>query len=117
MPAAPAVLCRGLAGPTLYTNIHVGKGTDALDSGGPKRAGPNSLAFSTWWNIRSAAAIDPPKGSGKAGSCAFAVSINIVGADLKNTAGMCSFWLYERGARLPFNIYEAQLAKRKAGKS
>lgn len=31
----------------------VGKGSKALLSGGPKSAGPNSVAFSTWWGITS----------------------------------------------------------------
>lgn len=45
-------LHRGLSGPTLYTDIDVGVGTDALHSGGPTRSGPNAAAGTTWWNIR-----------------------------------------------------------------
>jgi hypothetical protein len=45
-------LHRALAGPTLYTNIDAGIGTNALYSGGPSTSGPNALAGTTWWNIR-----------------------------------------------------------------
>lgn len=44
--------CRGLSGPTLYTNINVGKGTNALYSGGPSRSGANAAAGTTWWFIQ-----------------------------------------------------------------
>lgn len=78
-PPRPAPQCsdgnldlhRGLAGPTLYANINVGKGSDALGSGGPSRAGPNSVAYSTWWNIRSNNPIDPNHSNNKPGSCLF----------------------------------------------
>jgi hypothetical protein len=45
-------LHRALAGPTLYTNIDVGIGTQALYSGGPSTSGPNALAGTTWWTIK-----------------------------------------------------------------
>ncbi len=44
--------CSGLSGPTLYTNINVGKGTNALYSGGPSRSGANAAAGTTWWFIQ-----------------------------------------------------------------
>ncbi|KAL4418954.1 hypothetical protein ABPG77_001776 [Micractinium sp. CCAP 211/92] len=106
-------LHRGLAGPTLYTNINVGRGSDALSSGGPSRAGPNSVAYSTWWNIRSAKAIDPNHSNNKPGSCSFGTSINLVGVNLNSNArGMCPSWHYERSIKGPTNIYQAQLARR-----
>lgn len=49
-------LHRALAGPTLYTNISVGRGSDPFYSGGPSSSGPNALAGTTWWNIRRCAA-------------------------------------------------------------
>ncbi|KAL4448197.1 hypothetical protein ABPG75_005416 [Micractinium tetrahymenae] len=107
-------LHRGLAGPTLYTNINVGKGSDALASGGPSRAGPNSVAYSTWWNIRSDKPIDPNHSNNKPGSCDFGTSINLVGVNLNSYArGMCSSWHFERSIKGPANIYDAQLARRK----
>lgn len=106
-------LHRGLAGPTLYANINVGKGSDALGSGGPSRAGPNSVAYSTWWNIRSNNPIDPNHSNNKPGSCLFGTSINLVGVNLNsNYRGMCSSWHYERSIKGPANIYTAQLARR-----
>lgn len=52
-PAPPPsrACCRALSGPTLYTDIDVGVGTDALLSGGPPNSGPNAVAGTTWWNI------------------------------------------------------------------
>ena len=44
--------CRALSGPTLYTDIDVGLGTNALWSGGPRASGANAAAGTTWWNIR-----------------------------------------------------------------
>ncbi len=55
MPAA-LLPCTAADAPTLacppsHSLCSVGKGSKALLSGGPKSAGPNSVAFSTWWGI------------------------------------------------------------------
>lgn len=76
-------LHRGLSGPTLYTNISVGVGTDALLSGGPKESGPNAVAGTTWWRILSQQPLDPNRSNGTAGSCSYGPSINLVGVDLQ----------------------------------
>ncbi|PRW05792.1 cytosolic phosphoglucose isomerase isoform A [Chlorella sorokiniana] len=110
-------LHRGLAGPTLYTNINVGKGSKALVSGGPKAAGPNTLAFSTWWGIATGQPAAPNKSDKKAGNCAFGPSINLVGLTLSSTTGMCPSWWYEPAPIAPANLYAAQLARRLAARS
>ncbi|KAL4434670.1 hypothetical protein ABPG77_002793 [Micractinium sp. CCAP 211/92] len=108
-------LHRALAGPTLYTNIDVGLGTDALHSGGPSRSGPNALAGTTWWGIRSAHAVDWPQSNKPAGSCAFGPVINLVDVNIKRSEvrHMCKTWHYERSIKGPSNLYYAQLALRK----
>lgn len=55
--------CSGLSGPTLYTNINVGRGTNALYSGGPSRSGANAAAGTTWWFIQR-------QGGGLSAACA-----------------------------------------------
>lgn len=108
-------LHRALAGPTLYTNIDVGLGSNALASGGPSRSGPNALAGTTWWGIRSAHAVDPPKSNKPVGDCAFGPVINLVDVNLKRSEArhMCETWHYERSIEGPKNLYYAQLALRK----
>ncbi|KAL4435947.1 hypothetical protein ABPG77_000709 [Micractinium sp. CCAP 211/92] len=104
-------LHRGLSGPTLYTNINVGKGTNALYSGGPSRSGANAAAGTT-----CAMAVDPPKSSYPIGSCSFGPVINLVGVNLKPAEAktMCKTWHYERSVNAPRNLYNSQLARRKA---
>lgn len=84
-PLPPPPARRALAGPTLYTNIDVGLGSNALASGGPSRSGPNALAGTTWWGIRSAHAVDPPKSNKPVGDCAFGPVINLVDVNLKRS--------------------------------
>lgn len=107
-------LHRGNAGPTLYTNIDVGKGSKALASGGPSRAGPNAQAFTTWWNIMSEQPVDPNYSNTATGDCNFGASINLVGVNLKEEkiAAMCDSWWFERNLTGPANMHEAQLARR-----
>ncbi|KAL4458833.1 hypothetical protein ABPG75_013698 [Micractinium tetrahymenae] len=109
-------LHRGLSGPTLYTNIDVGRGTNALYSGGPSRSGANAAAGTTWWFIQSDIAVDPSKSSYPAGSCDFGPVINLVGVNIKATEAkkMCKTWLYERSVDAPRNLYKSQLARRRA---
>ncbi|KAL4437059.1 hypothetical protein ABPG75_004198 [Micractinium tetrahymenae] len=107
-------LHRALAGPTLYTNIDTGRGTDSLSSGGPPALGPNALAGTTWWNIRAAQDIDPNKSNGSAyGDCSFGPVINLVMLQIKadEVDSMCPTWLYEPDVKEPENIYVAQLKK------
>ncbi|PSC76256.1 glycosyltransferase family 77 isoform A [Micractinium conductrix] len=108
---------RGLAGPTLYTSIDVGVGSRALKSGGPGRSGPNALAGTTWWGITSAKPITPPQSNDGAGACSFGSSINLVGVNLDQAQArkLCKNWWYERSVGGPANLYEAQLARRRAG--
>lgn len=110
---------RGLAGPTLYTNIDVGLGSKALASGGPTKAGPNTVAGSTWWGIWARQAVDANKSNGKPGDCAFGPSILLVGVNLKQQSvrSMCASWWYERDVMSPLNIHEAQLQRRLAGRT
>ncbi len=44
-------LHRGLAGQSLFTNINVGIGDHAMQSGGPASSGPNTVAFTTFWQV------------------------------------------------------------------
>jgi activating signal cointegrator complex subunit 1 len=76
-------LHRGLSGPTLYTNISVGAGAEALLSGGPKDSGPNAVAGTTWWHIVSQQPLEPNRSNGKAGACSYGPSINLVGVDIE----------------------------------
>lgn len=38
-----------MAGQSLFTNINVGLGDHAFQSGGPSKSGPNTVAFTTFW--------------------------------------------------------------------
>ncbi|KAI3429364.1 hypothetical protein D9Q98_005459 [Chlorella vulgaris] len=107
-------LHRALAGPTLYTNIDAGIGTNALYSGGPSTSGPNALAGTTWWNIRSRVATRPPNSKPGEARCAFGPAVNLVGVNLipSRARTMCSTWHYERAVDFPGNLYEAQYARR-----
>lgn len=107
-------LHRALAGPTLYTHIDAGKGTDALSSGGPPASGPNALAGTTWWNIAANRDIKPNKSNGTVfGDCSFGPVINLVMLQIEadELDSMCSTWLYEPDVVEPENIYVAQLEK------
>ncbi|KAI3429363.1 hypothetical protein D9Q98_005458 [Chlorella vulgaris] len=109
-------LHRALAGPTLYTNIDVGIGTRALYSGGPSTSGPNALAGTTWWTIKSRKAVEPNDSDAKPGACSFGPAINLVGVNIipSKVSSMCRTWHYERAVSSPANLYKAQLKRRKA---
>lgn len=120
MMAGNLDLHRALAGPTLYTNISAGGGTDTFYSGGPPESGPNALAGTTWWGITTTTPVQPPHSNGTiVGHCSFGPQLNLVGVNLApaQAAGMCQTWLYEREVDTPQNLYIAQLALRRAAAS
>lgn len=47
---------------TLFTNIDLGEGKRAFESGGAPQRGPHAGAFSTYWNIRAKQSFASPKG-------------------------------------------------------
>ncbi|EFN59950.1 hypothetical protein CHLNCDRAFT_133034 [Chlorella variabilis] len=108
-------LHRALSGPTLYTDIDVGLGTNALWSGGPRASGANAAAGTTWWNIRSKKAVTPnASNTAKPGDCSYGPVINIVNVNLIPAMArkICRTWLYERYVSSPANLYEAQYERR-----
>ncbi|KAI3438200.1 hypothetical protein D9Q98_000637 [Chlorella vulgaris] len=97
----------------LFTDIDVGVGNHALQSGGPSHSGPNTQAWTVVWNVRSSKPIPLPGANGvKPGDCAFGPDLTLAGVNLeKRTA--CAWWLIEKGPLSVTNLYEAQLAKRR----
>lgn len=108
-------LHRALSGPTLYTNIDVGVGRNALYSGGPGASGPNAAAGTTWWNIRGSQAVDPPRSKKPAGDCSFGPALNLVNVNIipSRVPSMCKTWHFERRVKGPANLYYAQVQRRK----
>lgn len=122
MPAAGKMtngnleLHRGLAGMCLFTDIDVGLGDHALQSGGPEASGPSCSAFTIFWNVKASAPMPPPgSNSVKQGECAFGPDLVFVGTRLQGR--ICKDWHYEApdGAP-PANLYDAQLARRRSTK-
>ncbi|PRW57063.1 band 7 [Chlorella sorokiniana] len=108
-------LHRGLAGQTLFTNINVGIGDHAFQSGGPASSGPNTVAYTTAWNVfTSTGAAMPPPGSNtaKQGECSFGPDMTFVGVKLKGQ--FCPTWAYEAipNPVNPPNLYKAMRDKR-----
>ena len=99
----------------LFTDINVGTpGAHALQSGGPEASGPNTLGWTTFWNVHtSSGAAMPPPGSNtaKQGSCDFGPDILFVGTRLAGR--FCPSWAYFPDVTSPPNLYEAQLARRR----
>lgn len=63
LPACLPQVHRALAGPILYTDVHVGEGSRAMECGGPPTSGPNTLGYTTYWSVRSNRPISPARGS------------------------------------------------------
>lgn len=93
----------------LFTEIDAGKGTEIWESGGDEEAGPFSAARETFWNIRSEYPQELPE---------WALWTTIVGITTKKPSQFD-----EKGSwfeaiapdRLePANLYESQLARRRA---
>lgn len=69
----------------LFSDIDCGKGDHCLQSGGPEASGPNTFAWTTFWNVRATggAAIPPPgSNTAKQGDCAFGPDMLFVGTRL-----------------------------------
>jgi hypothetical protein len=93
---------------TLFTNIDLGKGTRAVNSGGSGNRGAHSAAFSTLWNIRSASKFALPTSD-------FGPLLNFVGVNTSSTSVPNKSWFLEKIAPAdlePANIHEAQREKR-----
>ena len=96
-------LHRGLAGQSLFTNINVGLGDHAFQSGGPSASGPNTVAFTTAWNVwTSTGAAMPPPGSNtaKQGECSFGPDMTV------RAGGYLKGWRDEQASWRHYQCYK-----------
>ncbi|PSC70261.1 band 7 [Micractinium conductrix] len=107
----------------LFTDIDVGSPETALYNGGPVSSGPNTGAWTAYWNIRSATgSLPPPQSSDGSppGSCVFGPDLTFVGVTFNTTSStpgappytLCPGWIVQQGEVAPPNLYLAQLQRR-----
>lgn len=122
-PQAPGT-CTGTSGtltthPLTHTQS-LGLSSDGFYSGGPPASGPNAGAWTVWWNIGSTNGTPhppPEHNTGRPGACTFGPDLSFVGVTFREGAGkpsLCGDWYHQPGAVTPLNLYDAQLARRRA---
>ena len=98
----------------LFTDIDVGAGTYALGSGGPTNSGPNSQAYTAYWNIRAdgGRAVSVPYSNTPNLPCGFGPDLTFVSVRMKGK--VCKDgWYVEEGVTEPKDLYAAQLKRRR----
>jgi hypothetical protein len=104
----------------LVTNVHVGRGDNIYDSGGPKKAMPHAGARFTLWNVSNTACDLQEPGRGLYGLAWGPQQQNLIGLCSSRPTSLSSAGLWFEGidpAKLqPQNLYLAQL-KHRLGKS
>lgn len=98
----------------LFTNMQFGAGggSRTFESGGAVQRGPYAAAYNTYWNMQGNAPLGIPPFD-------YGPRLNFIGIQTTTTSVPTSYqWLFENinpTTMRPQNIYEAQLARRKAG--
>ena len=107
--------CRAQAAQILFTDIDLGASSDGFHSGGPQTSGPNSGAWTTFWNIRATNGTHPlpNHNGGEPGACTFGPDLNFIGVSFANDSGLCPDWVYQPGSVEPPNLFQAQLERRR----
>ncbi|EFN51336.1 hypothetical protein CHLNCDRAFT_141130 [Chlorella variabilis] len=115
-------LHRALAAQILFTDIHLGVGREGLYSGGPPISGPNTGAWTVFWNLRSNSGVHPlpVHNKGLPGACTFGPDMSLIGMTfkaMKDKQGrpykLCPDWFYQPGDISPPNLFRAQLQRRR----
>ena len=118
LPCLPAAsVCRAQAAQILFTDIDLGRSSGGFKSGGPATSGPNSGAWTTFFNIRSSGRRGghplPDNNAGDPGDCSYGPNLNFIGVRFEDARRLCKSWVYEPAAVTPTNLFEAQLKLRR----
>ena len=117
--------CRALAAQCLFTDIHLGNASGGayagggFYSGGPPASGPNTGAWTVFWNIRSNSGVLPlpQHNKGRPGACTFGPDLTFVGVNFDAVQlaryGLCQDWYYQPGEISPPNLFWSQLQLRR----
>ncbi|EFN55921.1 hypothetical protein CHLNCDRAFT_145616 [Chlorella variabilis] len=118
-------LHRALAAQCLFTDIHLGNASGGayagggFYSGGPPASGPNTGAWTVFWNIRSNSGVLPlpQHNKGRPGACTFGPDLTFVGVNFDAVQlaryGLCQDWYYQPGEISPPNLFWSQLQLRR----
>lgn len=102
----------------LYTNLDLGAGTRAWNSGGATNSLPHAAAFETFWTLRSRNPIKYPRSVETSSDSVFGPLLNLIGLRFDPAATApdpAVQWRIEKTAPEqlhPRNLHEAQLNKR-----
>jgi activating signal cointegrator complex subunit 1 len=104
----------------LFSDIDLGQSSGGFYSGGPSTSGPNTGAWTTFWNIRSSGRRGghplPDHNAGRPGDCSYGPDLNFIGVSFENARKLCKGWVYEPAVTSPTDLFEAQLKLRRRGK-